>query len=216
MRSRGRPRPDLPVANTAATVGMTLGGARVTEPERPEQGEEPTRVSVTGDGSAVLARSDDLAHVYRAAFCAPGSGEPPSAVDRFRDDQLPAHTGRDGFRCALAERRGLLIGFAYGYTGEHGQWWTDHVTARVPPEVAKEWLGGHFEFVQLAVDPIRQRRGLGEGLVTRLLEGLPHARALLTTYRDDRPATRLYRRLGWTLLAEHALEGSDLYGFELR
>ncbi len=174
-----------------------------------------TRVSVTDDGAAVLARVDDLAHVYRAAFCAPGSAEPASTVERFREQQLPAHTQRAGFRCALADRRGLLTGFAYGYTGEQGQWWTDHVAARVPAPVRQEWLGGHFELVELAVDPTHQRRGLGEDLMTRLLAGLPHARALLTTYRDDRPATRLYRRLGWRLIAEHALEGSDLYGVEL-
>jgi len=188
----------------------------VTEPEDTQQAEQPTRVRVTGDGPVVLARAADVAHVYRAAFCAPGSDEPASAVDRFRDEQLPAHTQRAGFRCALADRRGLLTGFAYGYTGEHGQWWTDHVAARVPPEVVEEWLGGHFELVELAVDPTHQRRGLGEELMTRLLEGLPHTRALLTTYHDDRPATRLYRRLGWKLLAEHALEGSDLYGVDLQ
>jgi len=188
----------------------------VTELDEAPRTAVQTHVSVARDGMAVLARAADLAHVYRAAFCAPGYVEPASAVDRFRDQQLPAHTARDGFRCALAERRGLLIGFAYGYTGEHGQWWTDHVAARVPPAVRDEWLGGHFEFVELAVDPTGQRRGLGEELVTRLLQDIPHERALLTTYRGDRPAPRLYRRMGWRLLAEHALEGSDLYGVDLR
>lgn len=188
----------------------------MTDPDGSEQGEDRTRVTVTDDGAAVLARADDLAHVYRAAFCAPGGDEPATAVDRFRDQQLPAHTARDGFRCALGDRRGLLIGFAYGYTGQRGQWWTDHVAIRVPQAVRDEWLGGHFEFVALAVDPARQRRGLGEDLVRQLLRGIPHARALLTTVRGDRPATRLCRRTGWQLLAEHALEGSDLYGLDLR
>lgn len=187
----------------------------MAEVEEPERVEDRTHVSVTEDRATVMARIDDLAHVYRAAFCAPGYDEPPSAVDRFRYQQLPTRAQRAGFRCAIGERRGLVVGFAYGYTGEHGQWWTDHVAARVPPAVREEWLGGHFEVVELAVDPLRQGRGLGEQLVTRLLAGIPHSCALLTTYREDRPATRLLRRLGWQIIAEHALEGSDLYGIRL-
>jgi hypothetical protein len=45
-------------------------------------------------------------------------------------------------------------------------------------------------------------RGLACALHDALLLDLPQHRALLTTYRDDRPAPRLYRRLGWSLLCE--------------
>jgi hypothetical protein len=49
-----------------------------------------------------------------------------------------------------------------------------------------------------------------------LLLGLPHDRALLSTYRDDRPAPRLYARLGWIKLATGVLDGgSDLWGLRL-
>jgi hypothetical protein len=40
-------------------------------------------------------------------------------------------------------------------------------------------------------------------------------RALLATYRDDRPAPRLYRRRGWELLVAGLDEQSDLYGINL-
>ncbi len=43
------------------------------------------------------------------------------------------------------------MGFAYGYTGEHGQWWTDQATRVLAPDVAAEWLGGHFDLVSLGV-----------------------------------------------------------------
>jgi len=89
----------------------------------------------------------------------------------------------------------LLYG-AYGYTGELGQWWSDRVAERAPQPVVVEWLGGHFEFVELAVDPRWQGRGLGCALHDALLLDLPHSRALLTTYRDDRPAPRLVVRTG--------------------
>jgi len=163
-----------------------------------------------------LSRRDALADVYRAAFGAPGYDEGEDAVARFRDEQLPLHATRDGFRCAVAhDDDDAIVGFAYGYTGERGQWWSDQIAANAPADVVERWLGGHFEFVELAVDPAVQRQGLGRALHDGLLAGLPHERALLTTYTDDRPAPRLYRRLGWQLLAPRVFDDSDLYGLEL-
>jgi len=162
-----------------------------------------------------LAADDVLTSVYRAAFTAPGYDEPEEGVERFRREQLPAHAARPGFRCATLHLADTVAGFAYGYTGERGQWWTDTVAARVPAVLADEWLGGHFELVEVAVAPEHQGRGFGAALVDGLLLGLPHDRALLTTYGDERPAPRLYRRLGWELLATGALDRSDLWGRRL-
>ena len=167
------------------------------------------------DGHGALAELDALTEVYRAAFTAPGYAEPPAAVDRFRDEQLPAHAAREGFRCAVARVDCEVAGFGYGYTGRLGQWWSDQVAASVPPDLAQRWLGGHFELVELAVDPAQQGSGLATALHDVLLRGLPHDRALLTTWDDDRPAPRLYRRLGWQLLHRHAIGSSDLYGLDL-
>ena len=153
-----------------------------------------------------------LTTVYRAAFTAPGYDEPEEAVARFRREQLPTHAARAGFRCTTLHLAGTVAGFAYGYTGERGQWWTDTVAARVPAVLADEWLGGHFELVEVAVAPEHQGRGFGAALVDGLLLGLPHDRALLTTYDDERPAPRLYRRLGWELLATGALDGERPVG----
>jgi broad specificity phosphatase PhoE/GNAT superfamily N-acetyltransferase len=177
-------------------------------------GEQLPRVDVH-DGPAAVAHLDELTDVYRAAFTAPGYDEDDDAVARFRDDQLPTHTDRTGFRLVTVRDGDVMLGFAYGYTGEHGQWWTDQVTAAVPSELADTWLGGHFEMVELAVVPTAQGRGFGAALVESLLLGLPHERALLTTYDGDRPAPRLYRRLGWTLLAAGVFDGSDLWGRQL-
>ena len=87
---------------------------------------------------------------------------------------------------------------------------------RVPQELEDEWLGGHFEFVELAVDPDHQGRGLGAALHDALLAGLPHARALLSTWRDERPARRLYLTRGWTVLQEELDASSSLLGLDLR
>ncbi len=174
----------------------------------------PALATLSGDDAEAVA--DELVEVYRAAFGAPGYDEPASAAERFRDEQLARHTGRDGFRCVTVRLAGRLAGFAYGYTGERGQWWSDQVAQRAPADVVAGWLGGHFEVVEIAVDPADQGRGLATALHDALLLDLPHERALLTTYRDDRPAPRLYRRLGWQLLHPGVFEDSDLWGLDLR
>jgi ribosomal protein S18 acetylase RimI-like enzyme len=176
----------------------------------------PVSLRVCTDADEVLTVLDDIVAVYRSAFTGPGQDESEADVVRFRDHQLPVHARREGFRCVLAYRGDEMVGFTYGYTGRRGQWWTDAVLERVPAGVAEEWLDGHFELVELAVSPSEQGQGLGAALVGTLLDGLPHDRALLTTYRDDRPAPRLYRRLGWQRIAEAALEDSDLWGIRLR
>jgi ribosomal protein S18 acetylase RimI-like enzyme len=167
------------------------------------------------DPEFVLAHVDDLAELYGRVFGAPGYDEPPEATQRFRSKQLPGHARREGFRFALARRDGRPVGFAYGYTGQRGQWWSDWVASKAPEEVVERWVGGHFEIVELAVDPAEQGHGVGAALLDALLAGLPHDRALLTTYRDDLPAPRLYRRLGWRVLVAGLDEHTDLYGLDL-
>ena len=158
---------------------------------------------------------DELVDVYRAAFTAPGYDETSDDVERFRAS-LPQHADREGFRLVLGSRAGRLVGFAYGYTGRRGQWWTDRILARVPASITEVWVDGHFEFVGLAVRPSEQGQGVGQALHDALLEDLPHRRALLGTWADDRPARRLYLRSGWRELArideDSALLGLDLAG----
>ncbi|HEX6682181.1 MAG TPA: GNAT family N-acetyltransferase [Candidatus Limnocylindrales bacterium] len=169
------------------------------------------------DRATVNDLRDQLAHVYRIAF--EEFGEPPEAAEHFRTGQLPKHVEREGFRFALARETGdagRVVGFAYGYTGDFGQWWTDRVARLAPAEIAERWLGGHFEFVELAVDPAVRGRGIGTALHDLLLEDLPHRVALLTTYRDrDLAAPRLYRRKGWRVLVSPLDPNNDLYGLDL-
>jgi GNAT superfamily N-acetyltransferase len=134
---------------------------------------------------------EDIVDVYRDAFTAPGYDETPDDVERFRAG-LPRHGVREGFRLALGRPSdGILAGFGYDYTGRRGQWWTDQVLERVPTAITDEWVDGHFEFVELAVRQSAQGQGIGQALHDALLDGLPHRRALLGTWTDDRPARRL-------------------------
>lgn len=137
--------------------------------------------------------------------------------DDFRtwnDDLFARHATRSGYRLVVAvdgaavavdgaaepADRAAVAGFGWGYTGERGQYWTDLVCDALPGSVTDEWVGGHFEFVELAVAPPYRRRGLGRRLHDTLLEGVSR-RALLSTTDDlADPAVRLYLGSGWRKL----------------
>lgn len=133
--------------------------------------------------------------VYDAVF-----GDQPDERT-WREQVWDRHTGRPGFRLALAEGPDGLLGLAYGYTGERGQWWTDTVERALGPRVADAWLGGHFEVVSIGVLPSARGAGLGRGLLRALLDDLPHTRLLLMTTADPTDAARrLYAAEGWRVL----------------
>ena len=131
---------------------------------------------------------------YDAVF-----GDAPDEAT-WRASPYDRHRARRGFRLAVAREDGRLVGFAWGYVGEPGQYWTDRVLAALPPEVCEEWVGGHFEFVELAVLPEARGGGVGQRLHDALLFQAPADRALLGTDDADTPATRLYARSGWRRL----------------
>ncbi|MFF0265163.1 GNAT family N-acetyltransferase [Kribbella sp. NPDC004536] len=166
------------------------------------------------DRVAALAVAYELGDVFAAAFGAPGYDDERADTSYFATEMLPKHSERDDFKLVAARRDGRVVGFAYGFTGQLGQWWPDRVSAAVGPELTAEWIGGHFEVVELAVHPDAQGQGIGFALMTELMRGVRNRRALLTTYADDRPAPRLYRRLGWQLLVADLGWGSALYGLD--
>jgi ribosomal protein S18 acetylase RimI-like enzyme len=118
----------------------------------------------------------------------------------WRRDLFDRHAARDGYRLAVAEDGDVVAGFAWGYIGQRGQYWTDLVCEVLPRDVTDAWVGGHFEFVELAVLPGHRRRGLGLRLHDALLTGVS-LRCLLSTADDPAdPAVQLYRRQGWRRL----------------
>lgn len=134
--------------------------------------------------------------------------------DAWRHRFWEQHRTRADFRLVAAERDGDLLGFAWGYTGERGQWWADRIAGALA-EDADAWVGGHWEFVELAVHPEHRRRGLGGLLHDALLEGLTHERALLQTDEDpDGAGHGLYRGRGWQVIGSLP-EGKAVMGKHL-
>jgi ribosomal protein S18 acetylase RimI-like enzyme len=125
-----------------------------------------------------------------------------AATDEWAREWLPRHATRDWFRFFAAfDDDGRVTGFAYGYTGGGGQWWTDRVAAAMDEQARREWLEpAHYEVVELHVAPERQRCGLGSRLLDRLLDGLPHSQALLSTQIDNAKARPFYEKHGWQVV----------------
>jgi ribosomal protein S18 acetylase RimI-like enzyme len=153
-----------------------------------------------GDGAAVWP-------VYESVF-----GDYAGYPD-WREAVWDKHSTRRGFRLARAYDGDALVGFAYGYTGERGQWWTDNACTVLEPEVAEAWLGGHFEVVSVGVVEAARGGGVGRGLMRVLLEGLPHDRLLLMTTSDPSdPARRLYASEGWLVLGPGVADATVIMG----
>ncbi|BAS26595.1 GNAT family N-acetyltransferase [Limnochorda pilosa] len=149
-----------------------------------------------------------MVQVYAAAFSQP----PYRGVDAGSFAQtLERHAGRPGFLGFQADEDGELAGFAYGYTSRTGGWWHDRVRAALDAKVAAIWLDAPLEFVELAVQPRFQGRGVGGRLHDRLLEAArpSHRRAVLSTLEAETPAMHLYRRRGWQVVAQGVRFGPD-------
>lgn len=120
--------------------------------------------------------------------------------ESWRSDLFERHAARQGFRLAVALEDGTLSGFSWGYVGHRGQYWSDLAYEALPHEVAADWVGGHFELVELAVLPSSRRRGLGQALHDRVLDGVDRCCLLSTSDEEADPAVRLYLRSGWQRL----------------
>jgi ribosomal protein S18 acetylase RimI-like enzyme len=141
------------------------------------------------DASAARAVVPSIVAIYESTW--------PDRGDRFATQQLPMHLDRDNFALATAHRDGDLVGFAYGYTGHRGQYWSDVVASSMTPDAAATWVGAHFEFVELAVLGHARGCGVGRNLATTLLTARPESRRLLQVAADNVPARTLYSSLGF-------------------
>ena len=60
----------------------------------------------------------------------------------WRSELFERHAGREGYRLAAATiDDDQVIGFAWGYVGQRGQYWSDLVHDALPPEVVAQWVG---------------------------------------------------------------------------
>ncbi|WP_144121494.1 GNAT family N-acetyltransferase [Catellatospora sichuanensis] len=152
-------------------------------------------------------RMDDVLTVFGEAM----SYHPQALA--VRRGYITTHLQRPHFRAiASLSDMGQLLGFAYGYHSEPGQWWHDQVSAVLDPDARQRWLTDCFEVVELHVRPAAQGHGLGEAQLRALLAMTGAATTLLSTPEADEQASRawrLYRRTGFVDVSRHLLFPGD-------
>lgn len=164
----------------------------------------------------------ELVEVYRRAFRERPYAKTPAEVEEFARN-LPIHAGAAGFRLvvAVSPEKGRAVGFSYGRTAVKGQPWYEVVESVLRPAGLAGWLIDAYQMVEMAVMPAAQGQGIGGRLHDRLLEDLPHRRAVLTTMAAETAAYRLYASKGWRMLLEefavpHLPRPYRIMGLELR
>jgi len=151
------------------------------------------------DAAQATAIAEELKRMYRSAFSVAPWVKLDISTENFETDIFPRHLRREGFAMTIARTAaGELIGGCYGYIGDHGQYWTDYVAARIHPSLEKAWLGGHFEIAELAVDNDHRGRGVGRQLLVTLLDSRGEDRIALQTLAKTSEAKTLYESLGFT------------------
>jgi GNAT superfamily N-acetyltransferase len=143
-----------------------------------------------------------------------------------RRELMRRHAGFSDFRALLARSTedNHIVGFAYGFHGQAGQWWYDSVWTALSSTLglasAASWLADCFEVAEVHVDKQHQRGGIGTRMLTMLTHNRPERTALLSTPDRDTTARRLYRRLGFSeLVTGYSFPGGSppyiLMGVEL-
>ena len=139
----------------------------------------------------------ELREVHRSAL------GPGALSDEWAAERLPRHVEREGFVFLVArEPDDTIAGFAYGYDGSRGYWWSDQVARSLSAAQRADWLDPpHYEVAELHVLPGAQRRGIGSRLLAYLLTQQRHDRAILSTQTGSRKARDFYAKNGWLELA---------------
>jgi len=119
----------------------------------------------------------------------------PLPPDRYA--VLTRHAGYPGFVAYGAFDAGRLVGYTYGTDCFEGQWWFDQVRRALIAGGHGSWVEDAHAVTELHVLPGYQGRGIGYGLLTRLLASTELPIALLSTYDLVSAARRLYRQVGF-------------------
>jgi ribosomal protein S18 acetylase RimI-like enzyme len=120
------------------------------------------------------------------------------------------HLSHPGLRAVVAKHDDGLIGFAYGYFGQPGQWWHDAVAEALNKNQRHEWLSNAFEIAELHVLPVWQRQGIGRQLLADVCRDVDRATVVLSAIDEETPARHLYRSVGFSdLLTSFTFTGSS-------
>jgi GNAT superfamily N-acetyltransferase len=154
---------------------------------------EPTR-------EQFLSQIDTYLAIYEEAM------EVDPSLLPGRRELMRRHASGPRFRAwhAREASSGQIVGFAYGFHGQGGQWWYDAVWTAVSRSAgagyAAAWLADCLEIAEVHLYKQHQRAGVGTRLLMALTSGRSERTAVLSTPDRETTARRLYRRLGFSEL----------------
>ncbi|MFG2072662.1 Acetyltransferase (GNAT) family protein [Nonomuraea maritima] len=159
-------------------------------------------IEFRGAGPAEFAdRLEAVIGIYAAAM------RPPTDQIAGRMSIMRTHGTYPYFQCYFAELRHSssepdIVGFAYGFRGEPGQWWHDVVhrglADKMGGEAADAWMGHAFELAEIHVHPDHQGKGIGRAMIRTLCAGRRERSAVLSTHDRPTAARHLYADMGFT------------------
>ncbi|WP_153506354.1 GNAT family N-acetyltransferase [Cumulibacter manganitolerans] len=157
--------------------------------------------------------------LFRPAFqiFADAMGYPDTYIEpriRLARSQL----GYPGFTAFGAFEGTRLIGFAYGYRVQRGQWWAEEVAralAAPTSDTSRDWLSDAFELCEIHVSPDAQGLGAGRRLLEAVTAAQPCPVIILSTPTGPTKAAALYASAGYRPLASRFRFGGDPRDFEI-
>lgn len=136
---------------------------------------------------------------------------PASPGDR---DEVAAtferHANRPEYRGFVATREGEVVGVAYGYRSEPGQFVHTRLREALSHHAARRWLADCFEVAELGVRPDARGEGVGSELHDALLTEVDAETAVLTVDRGDDASKAFFRDRGWREVGGLTVGGDDL------
>ena len=145
-----------------------------------------------------LGGLEGLLAIYASAMDADAASLPS------RRELMRRHASYPSFRAwiAMDQLSGEVVGFAYGFHGQSGQWWYDVVWAELArylgARTAAAWLADCMEIAEVHVRPQDQRLGIGTSMIMALTGTRAEPTVVLSTPDRDSTARRLYRRMGFS------------------
>lgn len=150
-------------------------------------------------GPVGVADTAEVEHLYSVASHGPPLSETEETASMFARLYGWLRSRPDLITVEARSREGTLVGFSYGHRwfwAEQTDPWSNELRERLGEDAAGK-LDGTFVVYLLAVDPQRQRTGLGRRLLRSLLEASGAPGAWLQTRDEETPAKSLCVSEGW-------------------
>lgn len=142
--------------------------------------------------------------------------------DSYVEPRIRLATTQLGYPSLLAfgafDARGRMVGFAYGYRAQRGQWWADEVARALhlpASDRSRDWLEDAFELCEIHVSPDAQGHGTGRALLRALTDVQPAEVVILSTPSGPTKAAGLYEAEGYHPIASYFYFRGDPRPFEI-